>query len=60
MKHYIDRDMILAKLTDIKRGTDNNFVYSCAETIKEFVESLDYITLEEVKGNGENQNGNIH
>lgn len=58
MKHYIDRDMILAKLTDIKRDTDSNFVYSCAETIKEFVESLDYITLEEVKGNGEN--GNIH
>lgn len=58
MKHYIDRDMILAKLTDIKRSTDSNFVYSCAETIKEFVESLDYITLDEVKGNGEN--GNIH
>lgn len=60
MKNYIDRDMILAKLTDIKRGTDSNFVYACADTIKEFVESLDYITLDEVKGNGENQNGNIH
>jgi hypothetical protein len=60
MKNYIDRDMILEKLTDIKRGTDSNFVYACADTIKEFVESLDYITLDEVKGNGENQNGNIH
>ena len=60
MKSYIDRDMNLKKLADIKRGTDSNFVYACADTIKEFVESLDYITLDEVKGNGENQNGNIH
>lgn len=51
MKHYIDREEIIKKLTDIKRSTDSNFVYTTADTIKEFVESLPYIEVNEVKPN---------
>lgn len=48
MKNYVDRDEIIKKLTDIKRDTDSNFVYTTADTIKEYVESLPYITVSEV------------
>lgn len=51
MKQYIDREEIIKKLTDIKRSTDSNFVYATADTIKEFVESLLYIEVNEVKPN---------
>lgn len=50
MKKYIDRDEIINKLTDIKRDTDSNFVYSTADTIKEFVEAMGYISIEEHPG----------
>lgn len=51
MKNYVDRDEIIKKLTDVKRSTDSNFVYTTADTIKEFVESLPYITITEVSAN---------
>ena len=53
MKNYVDRDELLAKLTDIKRDTDSNFVYACADTIKEYVEKINYITINEVVTNVE-------
>ena len=59
MKRYVDRDMILDKLTDIKRDMDSNFVYACADTIKAYVEGIDYIEINEVSANVEEER-NIH
>lgn len=55
MKRYVDRDLILSKLTDIKRDTDSNFVYACADTIKEYVEGIDYIEVNEVKSDAKEE-----